>query len=382
MFVTESLSIDDFRNAYRNGVITKDPHADLEEGSVYDVIGGWSALIWSRLTQRDTNVFNDIQTDTANGDALTTRLDKIFDIQRNVFQPGTGQVTIVRSSPGSADDTIWQGTTIELYSKTGGLLPSKFIVSSDTPVLASTLTVTLNISALQVGPEVSVFSSDSVLPRFSDSLQDNSWTISNLFCSAGQDFEESGAAVARARSTKRDKRVAHKKAIIKACKEAGANHVVLFPSNFGGDDIDYGLNMVYVDGNNNIDPIKLCDLVALKLEKFRAIGDCMQVRPIVNQNLVIKVSVLLYDSPAKINQQPLIQRIANYITSALDNDYSYNLDTLKAAVFQASPLIQDVLFTLPAADAPVIVNSNFPASLVKYNLNPSNITVTLKGPNA
>lgn len=328
-------------------------------------------------------MFNDTQTNSAVGDALTTRIEKIFDVERYLDSPGTGTVILSRPSSGTGG-TIYRGTRIELVDRSGLSEPIEYEVSVDT-ILASTATRTeIPIRALAVAAAVTAYASDQVYPRLVDSTWDDTWSVQLLTCAAGTSFEPAAAVIARARASRRDRRFGQERSIVTACMGAGAAHVALFPSNYGGDDIDAGLNWVYVgDGSYNASTSLIRSCV-LALESARTLGDNMQVGAMVQTDLILNATVYLNDSPAKVNQTALTQRLQNYACSALRQDFTYSLDSIRAAMYQASPLVQDVIFSVPTSDAPLLTTTNgmlnFPATLSRHRLLPDNVTLTLRGP--
>lgn len=50
MFATDRPTVADFLSAYKGAIRgTKDNRADLNEGSMYEQVGGVAAIIWSRM---------------------------------------------------------------------------------------------------------------------------------------------------------------------------------------------------------------------------------------------------------------------------------------------------------------------------------------------
>jgi len=384
MFTTDPPSIQQFLDAFKAGVLTRASTADLNEGSRYEIIGGAAAICWSRMVQRDTDLFNNIQTSTAEGDALTDRLQKIYGFDRILDQYGVGTIRLSRTNTSAGGDTFWEGTRVALTSRFGIGDPIYFEVSQDTPVLSAATFAEVPIRATVVGGEVSATAGDDNFPRIVDAIWDPTWAITSLTCSAGTEFENAAVARARARTAQRSKRFGQAQAMIAACAAVGADHVVVFPSNYGGDASDYGLNWVYVGDasfNGSADLVRRC---VIALEASRVLGDDLQVGPMVQADLSIAVTVNLVDAPAKFNQDALIERLHNYLIAAVSTDYSYSLDAWKGALFKASPIVQDATFTSPTIDATVLTTlngvSNFPEQLPRYRLLTDKVTITLKGP--
>lgn len=384
MFTSNRPTIDDFLRTYGDAIRgIKDARADFVEGSLYEQIGGVAAIVWSRLVQRDENLFSDTQTNSATGDALTQRVLKVFGVDRLLDAPGSGTIVVTRPSTGTGD-TFWTGTRIEVVDRNGLSELSEYEISSDVPVVGSTTRVTLPIRAIANGPAVSVRVADAVYPRFADAIWDSTWTIEALDCDAGTAFEPAPVVRARARTSRLALRKGLPRAIIDACKSVGADQVVIFPSNFGGDEMDGGLNWVYVGDSSFNASVELIRNCKLALESARSLGDNLQVGPMVNTNLIVKADVFLNESPAKVNQVLLVDRLRKYVVAALKQDYTYSLDTFRGALYQASPLVQDVTFSIPSTDGTLLATRNgvlnFPASLTRYQLLPDNVTLTLRSP--
>lgn len=385
MFTTKRPGVSEFLAAYKGAIRSeKDSRADLNEGSRYEQIGGVTAIIWSRLVQRDETLFESTQTDTADGTALTSRLKTRFNVDRVLDGPGTGKAILTRPDATAGGDAFYEGTRIEVVSRLGFSEPQEFEVAADTPVATTATRVVVPIRAVDVSQAVTANAGDDSYPRVSDTIWDPSWVVQSLTCSAGTTFESAPVFRARARTSRKEQRFGQSQSIIAACESAGAQHVVLFPSNFGGDDVDYGLNWVYVgDGSYNA-TTSLVRACTLALESARVLGDNLQVGAMVQTNLAVAATVQLNIAPAKVNTSSLVQRLKKYIVSSLQQDYTYSLDALRGSLYQASSLVQDVTFTTPLVDAPILTMQNgalnFPTFLPRYSILPDDVNLALVGP--
>lgn len=378
-------TITEYLDAFRSGVVgASDDNADAFEGSMYEVIGGAAAIVWSRQSQRDADLFADTLTSTASSDALTSRLKLLYDYDRPVDAGGTGQVTLTRSNISSGGSTFWKGTRIALVSRLGVVAQGEYSIVNDTVVSPTAIRATIDIQSNTPGNlAVQASYADDVHPAFIDAIGDTNWSIQSMTCGAGTLFEKAPQARASARQLQRDRRYGQVKAIVDACQKVGASNVVIFPSNYGA--TDYGLNMVYVGDGSLRSTQSLINQCALALDDVRVLGDTIQVAGMQPVALNVEVQVYLYDSPSKINRQALEQRLRSYMVQAIKYDYTYSRDALQGALFQASTLVQSVTFTAPVSDAPVLstVNGalNFPNVLTRYHLDPANISIYLRGPN-
>lgn len=379
-------TIQDFLDAYRAGIVgRKDNRADLSEGSKLEQIGGTAAIAWSRLALRNVNLFDDSQTSSATGDALTKRVSKIYGIDRILDTMGAGTANISRPDTSLGGDTIWQGTRIELVSHSGIVSPSEYEVTEDTPVSATATNVQLPIRAMTLGNAIDVRPGDDIYARIADGIWDTSWTVNAMTCSEGSAFESAGAYRARAKQARLDQRFGQYQSLFRACASVGAKHVVLFPSNYGGDDQDHGLNRLYVGDDTYNASTTLLRNCIIALEKARCLGDQLQIGPMVPTPLTVNAVVFLSVSPAKVDTTALIRRLRAYTVAALRQDYTYSLDAFRGAMYEASSLVQDVTFNNPPVDGPVLtlVNGvlNFPDSLPRYTMITDNVSFSLRGPN-
>ncbi len=381
-------TIAELEQAFHDGVrSTCDRYADAHEGAVYDHFAGVGAIHWSRQARRDTDLWRAIYFATAEGKDLTNLLADRYDFDRITDTYGTGTAQLARPTADAADGTIWRGTRVVAF---GAFVEAKhYVVSRDTPVSATGLTATVPVRAEKSGPgtAISALTDGPVGLRIDDPLWDTTWTVTALECGEGTSFEPAAVSRARFRDARRDARVGFVEALVAACKDAGATNAVLFPADYGGDDEDNGLNMAYVGDSGFSGTAALVRAVQIRLERTRVLGDNLQVRPLALSELIIRATVNLWDSPARVNlaalRTVLVGAILGYFDGATSG-FSYDRDALAGAMMKASPAVQFVTFDLPVTDAGVLSTVhgrlNFPATLPRYRVRDADITLTFLPP--
>lgn len=381
-------TLEELLQAFRDGARSADRYIDAREGAVYDHFGGVAAIHWTRQARRDTDLFRAIYFGLAEGKDLTRLLDKRYSFERIEDSYGTGTARLSRPTTVAADGTIWEGTRIVV----GGPLvePRRYVVDADTPVGATDKQVTVDVRGESAGPgsAIAVANGDDGLDlRIEDPLWDSTWNVDALECTDGTALESAPEARARFRQQRLDQRVGFATAIIQACIDAGAVHAVIFPSDYGGDEVDFGLNMAYVGDASYAGTDELVRKVQIALEAFRVLGDQLQVRPLSQSDLVVAANVQLWESPARVNLTTLRALLTGATLAYFDgrtSGFSYDRDALSGAMMKAAEVVQFVTFDSPTSDVEVLatVNGlpNFPATLSRYRLLPENISFNFLPP--
>ena len=377
--MTSDLTIRDFLVAGRTAVRgALDKNADFRTGSDYDSLNGPTAIIWSRQSARDTDLFNSVNFNTAVGDDLTQLALRRFGKVRGVDSRGTGTVTLVRPS-GGVSETLWTGSRFTIP----GSSPKVYRTTADALVGTSDLQVTIPIEAVSVGPGSAINLTVPMAATVDNLFNDSTWYVRSLQCDDGTTFESAPDFRARIRQERYDARVGQTKAIITACNAAGAQNVVLFRSDYAGDSYDYGLNYCYVGDsgyNASQDLVRAC---ALALEGVRVEGDCLQVLPMAPSVVNVTANVTLYDTPAVFDLTRLerleYSSLLQYL-NGLSGRFTYSLDGLIGAIAKPTPEVQRVSLVTPTSDASIVVGSdkNFPAVLNRYILG--NVSLNYVGP--
>lgn len=354
-----------------------DKTSDFITGSDYDVFAGPAAIIWSREAARDTDIFNDVNFNTADGDALTVLVRKRFGKERILDTRGSGSATLSRTSSGVAD-TVWKGTRISIIGST----PKTYRVTKNVDASSVALTVDVPIEAVDIGPGSAADVSGVGNLRLEDSLQDPSWIPSRLTCTDGTFFEKADVFRARVKKERFDERVGQTKSIITTCQNAGAANVMLFRSDYAGDAYDFGLNVCYVGDlgySGTPDLVKACTLA---LRKTRVAGDHLQVLPMTKMLLDIDADVYLNDSPPLFDLTRLeriqVSSVLQYLNGG-SGRYTFSLDGIRAAIARPTS-VQRVVLTTPTSDGTVVIGAlkAFPSTLNRYVAN--RVTLRYHGP--
>ncbi len=356
---------------------SKDDLADTRQGSVYEHIFGPAAIIWSRQAQRHTDLFAETRFDGAQGDALTELIEGRFGIDRVLDTPGTGFAQFQRPNAGAGAGTIFRGTKIFVPSSTAE--PIGYFVSRDTAVGATDVgLIQVPIESALTGPGSAI---SVVYAVIDDSLWDNTWTVVGLTCSDGTTFEEAHDLKARARTARLNSRVGFLPRIVAACLDAGAIHVVGFPS-YRVENADHGLNVCYVGDASFSTSAELLRDCMVAVEVVRQLGDNLQVLPMTASAAPITATVTLTLPPASYDltglKVLLIGALVRYFKGK-DSGFAYTRNGLLGAMRQVAPnIVSEVDFTLPVADAGVMVGNCFPAQLTRWYVDPVNINLVFQ----
>lgn len=367
----------DFLTAYGNAIRgTRSTTADVRTGSAYDLIGGVSAIVWSRQAQRDRRLFRQVYTDTADGEDLERLVEKKYQVTRIQSTYGTGTLTLTRPAPGSAVGTIYAGTRVEYREKA---TPAVYVVSQDTIVPKTALAYPIPIRAGRTGPGVSI-NVDGGWLKLPDPIFDDTLRPTGLVCGDGTDQESPTEYVARARRQKLDRRNGYSTRIIAALQEAGAEEIVLLDAHSLGEANDFGLSYAYVadSGFSTTEPLKRDCLIAL--DSVIVAGTDVQVLGMTPTPVSVTVTASLVEDPGGVDTLDLKQGI----TAALVEEFSlrrsrwwtFRADALAGLVASTSQLIQTATVTTSPPE-PVV---QFPHVLPRYTIASTAVNITLTGP--
>lgn len=351
---------------------TVDKTADFLTGSDYDALNGPNAILWSRQAQRDTDLFDATNFNTAEGDDLTRLAWKRFGIKRVLDTRGQGTARLARDVAG-VGETIWAGTRIYVP----GPVPKFYRTTKNTVVLSTARYVDLAIESVEIGPGSAV-ELGSKLAKLGDVLKDTTWFVQSLRCGEGTVFERADEFRERIRRERRAARVGQTKKIIEVCSEAGAGSVAVFRSDYAGEAYDHGLNVIYVGDLGNVGTPDLVKACTLALAKARVLGDHLQVLPMARVALDIDATVFLYASPALFDLARL-ERIHHAVLTQYLNgasgSFTYSLDGIRGALAKHTSEVQRVELATPTASSLIVEGSlkNFPATLNRYV--PGNFTL-------
>ncbi len=352
----------------------KDGYADVRRGSVYEYIGGAAAMIWSREAQRDTDLFAATRFKNATGDELTAMGFERYGIPRVLDTYGTGTVLLSRPSAAAGGGTFWRGTR---FRASGEAADSAYYEVTEDTVIPSGLSAILPIRACVIGSHGAI---DVTSVLLDDPVWDNSWTALRLVCSDGTDFEPADAYRARIRSTRLDQRVGQENVIIAACEAQGATNVVLFRSNYAGDDFDYGYNYCYVSDNGytaTADLIKRCKVA---LDAVRVLGDNLQVLGMYPIQTRVQATLTLSDRNVDLERvkQLAVGTVLQYFAG---NPYAFQISAIAGRMYRSIPVLQDAAILVQGSSvdsAPTTTIAGiptFPALLYRYIVTPNSVVV-------
>lgn len=351
-----------------------DKTADFIRGSDYEALSGPNAILFARQARRDTDLFNATKLHTSRGVDLTRLVKKRYGIDRLLDSRGVGTATLVRSTSG--DGALWAGTRIVIL----GSQPKYFRLVADTPVDADQTRATVDIESMDIGPGTTAVSAAPNL-RIDNLLWDAGWTAASLTCSEGTRYETDSELIDRVRRTRRDARVGQTTAIQNACLMAGADKVLTFRSDFGGDDVDYGLNVVYVGNSGYVGSPELVRACMIALRSVRVLGDYMQVLPMARVEIPVVVDAYLIGPPATFDL-PRLEVIHNaairqYLGGA-SGSFTFSRIGIGGAVGRPTPEVQRVSVATPVSDVGIQTGGNFPAVLNRYI--PTTVALRYHGP--
>ena len=239
-------------NAGSDGIVgSRDRYADTRSGSIVNHVAGPMALLLYRESDADRDVFRAIYLDDADGDDLTTLVQGRFGIARALDTPGTGTVTLARSSAAAGAGTFLAGSRIQLAN---GLSASVYLVAADTAVAASQTVASAPIQSLATG--MGTAASATVGLSLLDVAYDPLWTPVSLTCSDGTAFEAARDYRARVRQTLTTTRNGYLPELLSTVQAVGAKYLVVFTSQQGlasgiYTDDDYGVlasSITYASG--------------------------------------------------------------------------------------------------------------------------------------
>jgi len=372
-------TVSDFLRAAANAIRgRRDKRADTREGSVYEMILGPAAMLFARQVQRDRDMFRSVYNDAATGAQLSALILEKYGVERVEATSGTGTATLERASAAAGAGTIWAGTRVFLASSTTEV--REFSVTADTTVSATAIAVEVPIRAAKPGRTAAISVTSGLV--VADPLWDATWTVTGLTCGEGTDFEDARALVARVRNSRLRARRGHEQAIVDACVAAGAVNVVAFASSFANTSPDPGFNAVYVGDGGYSASTSLVRACQVACEAARPIGADTYFGAMTPSSLSMELTVTLWDQPATFDQVALTQMIRDVIVhyfAVARNAYAYRRDAIAGAILRASSAVQAVTFTTPASDAAITLG-DWPATLTRYRVTASDITVTLAGP--
>lgn len=376
--------------AFHSGIRgTVEPNEDNISGSDYDKLAGLGAMMWTQQAQRDRDMFEGIYFETATGKDLTVYMAGHRGLDRILDAPGIGMATFRRPTAAFGSDTIYQGTRVRVSSAT--TKSKTYHVTGDISVASNLLSVPVPITSDDngVGTAVVAGAGTDLITSLDDPLADPSWGVSAIVCGDGTDFEKAPDFKARAQAHRFDNKVGIDTQIVKACIAAGATFVAAFPSDYGGDATDFGLNVIYVGDAGYSSPPALVNACKIALEDWRVLGCDLQVLPMHRAIQTFNISVNLFDDPATIDTTAIEDAMAGAIIgyfSGVSNGFTYRLDHMTGLLMNATPgLVQNVSWS-PNIDQVLLVETvqsltpHFPSSLTRAVVSRESLIFSFFGP--
>lgn len=374
-------TIQQLRQAFHNAVRgTKDIQADSHAGSVYDHAAGIGSILWSWEAARDKDEFEAIYFDRATGKELTDYVFFHDGIDRIEDTYGQGYINVVRPSTSAGDGTFWKGTRITFYENHTSV---EYTVSKDTFVTGKDARIPIQATFFGRDSALDIDPSNNTIVRISDPLWDNSWKIVKMVCSEGTNFEQAEEFKARVKEQRKLRRVGYSDIIIDKCKEVGAYNIFLLQSDFGGDALDYGVNVVYVSDSGYVTTDELRYKTIVALENVRVLGADLLVLPIQKNNISFNITLSTWTDPRNLNSFEVKDAASSYVIDYFQSTsgFSYDLSVIAGQIRKSIPeVVRAVDFVTPTSSQGVLVNGVFPPILTKFELLPSDIIVNLVGP--
>jgi hypothetical protein len=375
--------IEELRQGFHNSVKgSKEIEADTHAGSVYDHFGGLASILWSWEAQRDKDQFEALYFDRVTGQELTDYVSAHDGIDRTVDAFGEGTISVSRPDTSAGTGTFWKGTRITLYRFHTSV---EYEVMEDTTISSTALSAVVPINATFVGRDSAVnFTPASPIEvRITDPLWDTSWIVTQIVCSEGTNFEPAEEFKSRVKIERKLRRVGYSDIILNKCKEVGAYNVFLLQSDFGGDALDFGINVAYISdsGFTTTDTLRFNTILAL--ESVRVLGADLFVLPMQKTNISFNINLHTWTDPKNLNGYEVKRTAVSYVLDYFrsSSGFSYDLNTIAGQIRKSIPeVVQSVEFVSPTSSASILINGAPPAILTKYELLDSDIVVNLTGP--
>jgi Baseplate J-like protein len=370
-----------YLRAYAAGIRAEQgPTVSARRGGALDLFGGSAALLWSRQSARDRDLFRGTFYTTAAGADLDRLALRYFGVERIHDTTGTGTLVLYRPA-GGLEGELYAGTRVAVVGPEG--VPREvYAVAKDHPVGALETLVEVPIRATRPGPGVAVKAAGSQV-RIQDIIFDGSFAPVSLVCADGTAEEGAEQLIARGRVERRNGRLGYRASIVDTCKGAGAEHVVALEARtfVGEDEDDLGESYVYVADASFTSSPALLDACAVALEQVRVAGADLLVLGMVPMPVMLAITAQLVADPQDFDVVDLRTSITARVLdvfAARPQWWEFSTEALAGEVERAAPravLVADVDAT-PAPPEP-----GFPAALPRFTLAAKDIAVKFVGPN-
>lgn len=368
--------VTDYLNIAAASGSVEDRANDYERGSDFESLSGPNAILWSRQSQRDLDMWKSTRFADAEGPELTALVEGRYGIPRVRDTRGRGTARFVRATTAGGAGTIWRGTRITTRSNTGLTQNHVYRVRQDVPVSSTATAVDVPIEAVEYGPGVKYEQGGVVDLR--DPLWDNTWSVVDLTCSDGTRLEKAADYRARVIKERKAARVGQELGIRTACLAVGAAHVALFRSDFRGSALDDGLNYVYVGDTGHSANPSLVRACTLALRGARVGGDHCQVLPMARATRTISANIYLRDGQARSPVSRIDELARKALIQYMDGPagkHIYTVVGMESAIAKVSRDIQDVEVFDPTTDSTFIPGQSV---LNRYFTTDADIFLTFK----
>lgn len=382
---SEAPTTQDYLAAFSGAVSARRVTADVHRGSRYDVLGGVSAVLFQRITTRDVDQFRATYFDTAQDTELDDLEAKRYsDVPpRELAAKGQGFLQASRLSAAAGAGTFLPGTRVTVIY--GGATPIRtFEIATPQAVGAASLQaplVPIQTAEPGAGNPLDVRSSDVQQIRFEDPLWDNTWRVDHLVCASGTDREKDADYRVRTKVARTDSRLGYPTRIIAAMKEAGAQRIALFASDYLGEGLDRGLNRIYVGDTGYASSTALLRACRLATYSVCVLGTSVQVLPMAQQTLNLAADVELWDKADHISRDMLSADIASAISNYLasrQNPFVWAIDSMEGVALKAARQQAQAITITASASEPDLSTLFDTFPLVAWFTDLSKITVTFR----
>ena len=305
--------------------------ADTHPGSFYDHFAGVGAILAQRVAARDRDEFRALYFTSADERGLDLLADFV-DRPRQQGTNGTGTVGVSRSA--GASGWFREGTRIAAGRSFAG--PDFYAIATDTWAAAADVELVLPIRRVRTGGAVQrIRAGDPGVLRWEDPIWDPSWTIDQLYCSAGAAREDDPTLREALRTERQNGRLGYARAITDACAAAGASFVSLFDSDYLGEAEDFGLTRVYVADSGDVASAALLRACRIAVARTAIGGTALQVLPAQLVRLTVDLQVTLsarFNASSHLGTD-VVGAVVDYFSDAV----LWRRTGISGAVFRALP---------------------------------------------
>jgi hypothetical protein len=380
----ELPNVDRLVRAYHGALVSERRYADTHVGSIHSHWARTGALLWVRQTERTAEEFRSLYFTTAKNERLDAYIAGHFPGKaRKTDEAGEGAAQLSRSSTAAGAGVFWAKTRIAVGGASSDPL-RYYYVENDTPCSSTDTNVRVAVTASAPGPQsrIDVRAGERAVLRVEDPLWDNTWTVQELRVGEGTLRESDDAARSRISAELFEERFGYEAAIIKAMKAVGAGTVALFRSDYLGEDVDHGLNRIYVGDISFETSATLLRDCRLAAPAVVMAGAANQVLPMATYWLDFAITLRFWDTPGRFDldsAQANAKAAAVEYFETRENPFAWSLTGLRGAIRRAVEDTQTIEIT-PSQAPPALASifDNYP--LRRYRTTPQRVTVSLASP--